>query len=568
MPALARDFTVIAVDQRGIGLSDKPRDGYDTATLANDLVGLMDALGHDRFAIVGHDTGFAIAYAVAADHPDRVDRVALAEIPGPPGSTPSPPLFVPAPLNDRLWHIPFSRVETVPEQLVQGREDVFFGYEFAIQGGALPADVIAYYVALLSQPDVLTGSFGFYRAFDATVAQNQQRKETPLDDARARHRRRGQLRRPRRRSDADSSPTTSTASRSPAPATGSPRKHPTRSSPPCRASWPRTPRDHTPTPDAPETWRIRPRAAVQRRDRVAQHRATRSRRPRRPRRARELLDADLHQLAAPRTARACLGAAPTAATDSSSSVSTHPSSRSSTSSRTSARRSRPVRSTIPSSSTTTTRSGARSPTTTGRRSTSSTVAASSKTSTSARAATNAPKRSSNSSSASTVHPPTLRPTTSKPHADWANLRSPETYLGYRRSERFGDPTAIAFDASRTYRAPDQLTLNQWTLNGDWTIGSESAVLERAGGAIRYRFHARDAHLVLAPGARPPIPFRVTLDGIAPGPAHGIDTDSAGDGTLNEGRLYQLIRQPDPIREHTLEIDFAKPGAEAYVFTFG
>ena len=180
MPTLARDFTVIAVDQRGIGLSDKPREGYDTATLANDLVGLMDALGHDRFAIVGHDTGFAIAYAVAADHADRVDRIALAEIPGPPGSTPSPPLFVPAPLNDRLWHIPFSRVENVPEQLVQGREDVFFGYEFAIQGGGLPADVIAYYVALLSQPDVLTGSFGFYRAFDATVAQNEQRKEHRL----------------------------------------------------------------------------------------------------------------------------------------------------------------------------------------------------------------------------------------------------------------------------------------------------------------------------------------------------------------------------------------------------
>ena len=110
--------------------------------------------------------------------------------------------------------------------------------------------------------------------------------------------------------------------------------------------------------------------------------------------------------------------------------------------------------------------------------------------------------------------------------------------------------------------------NQWSLDGDWTIGSESAVLERADGAVRYRFHARDAHLVLARGARPPIPFRVTLDGVAPGPAHGIDTDPAGDGTLNEGRLYQLIRQPDPIREHTLEIAFAKPGAEAYVFTFG
>ena len=95
MPALARDFEVIAVDQRGIGLSDKPADGYDTGTLAGDLVALMDALGHERFAVVGHDTGFAISYALAADHPDRVDRVALAEIPGPPGAAPSPPAVRP-----------------------------------------------------------------------------------------------------------------------------------------------------------------------------------------------------------------------------------------------------------------------------------------------------------------------------------------------------------------------------------------------------------------------------------------------------------------------------------------
>ena len=97
MPALAQDFQVIAVDQRGRGLSDKPAGGYDTGTLANDLVALMDALGHERFAVVGHDTGFAISYALAADHPERVERVALAEIPGSPGAAPSPPVFVPAP---------------------------------------------------------------------------------------------------------------------------------------------------------------------------------------------------------------------------------------------------------------------------------------------------------------------------------------------------------------------------------------------------------------------------------------------------------------------------------------
>ena len=180
MPALARDFEVIAVDQRGIGLSDKPAGGYDTGTLAADLVALMDALGHERFALAGHDTGFAISYALAADHPERVDRVALAEIPGPPGAAPSPPVFVPAPVNNRLWHIPFNRVEGLPEQLIQGREAAYFGYEFAIQGGTLPDEVVDYYVGLLSNPGVLPGSLGFYRAFDATLAQNEQRKSRPL----------------------------------------------------------------------------------------------------------------------------------------------------------------------------------------------------------------------------------------------------------------------------------------------------------------------------------------------------------------------------------------------------
>jgi pimeloyl-ACP methyl ester carboxylesterase len=181
MPALARDFEVIAVDQRGIGLSGKPQDGYDAGTLAGDLVALMDALGHERFAVVGHDTGFIIGYALAADHPDRVDRVALAEIPGPPGVAPAPPLFVPEPLNNRLWHIPFNRVnDKLTEQLVRGREDIFFGYEFAIQGGKLSDDVVNYYVGIFSDPDVLRGSFGLYRAWDTTLAQNEQRKTQPL----------------------------------------------------------------------------------------------------------------------------------------------------------------------------------------------------------------------------------------------------------------------------------------------------------------------------------------------------------------------------------------------------
>ena len=180
MPALARDFQVVAVDQRGIGLSDKPVDGYDTGTLAGDLVALMDALGHQRFAVVGHDTGFAIGYALAADHPERVERVALAEIPGSPGTVTAPPLFLPGPLNDRLWHLGFNRIDRLNEQLVAGREDLFFRWEFDAAAKKLPDEVIDHYVRMLSNPDSLSGSFGWYRALDTTIAQDQQRKTRRL----------------------------------------------------------------------------------------------------------------------------------------------------------------------------------------------------------------------------------------------------------------------------------------------------------------------------------------------------------------------------------------------------
>jgi thiol-disulfide isomerase/thioredoxin len=153
-------------------------------------------------------------------------------------------------------------------------------------------------------------------------------------------------------------------------------------------------------------------------------------------------------------------------------------------------------------------------------------------------------------------------------ADWDHLRTPETYLGYGRSERFASPHGATFDERRAYELPDHLRVGQWALAGEWTIGRENVVLDQAGGSIAYRFHARDAHLVLSPEAGELIPFRVLLDGEAPGPSHGVDVDEDGNGLLRDGRLYQLVRQHDAIRERTLEITILEPGAEAYVFTFG
>jgi thiol-disulfide isomerase/thioredoxin len=153
-------------------------------------------------------------------------------------------------------------------------------------------------------------------------------------------------------------------------------------------------------------------------------------------------------------------------------------------------------------------------------------------------------------------------------ADWSHLRTPETYLGHGRSEHFASPDGAAFDKRRAYQLPERLRINRWALAGEWTIGREHVVLDQAGGSIAYRFHARDAHLVLSSEGQEPIPFQVLLDGEAPGPSHGVDVDEDGNGLLWDGRLYQLVRQHDAVRERTLEITFLQPGAEAYVFTFG
>jgi pimeloyl-ACP methyl ester carboxylesterase len=187
MPALAEHHQVVAVDQRGIGLSDKPADGYDTATLAADMVATMDALGHDRFAVYGTDVGMPIAYALAADHRDRVDRLAVSEafLPGIAAGTALAPLLLRDPLfNARLWHLAFNQLPAeVNEALVRGREDVFFGAELDSSAGTkkLPPEVVDYYVHMLrADRDALRGSFGFYRALWTSADQNVERQKVNL----------------------------------------------------------------------------------------------------------------------------------------------------------------------------------------------------------------------------------------------------------------------------------------------------------------------------------------------------------------------------------------------------
>jgi methionine-S-sulfoxide reductase len=158
-------------------------------------------------------------------------------------------------------------------------------------------------------------------------------------------------------------------------------------------------------------------------------------------------------------------------------------------------------------------------------------------------------------------------------ADSANVSSPETYLGFARAENFLSPGSFARDSVKSYELPARLSLNQWALAGRWKVGKEKSVLDAPPGRVVFRFRARDLHLVLGPGPQDknngkPVRFRVLLDGKPPGADHGMDIDEAGNGTVREQRLYQLIRQKGAVGEHEFTIEFLDGHVEAYSFTFG
>lgn len=184
MLPLSKHFKVIAVDPRGLGISDKPEDGFDVNTLADDMFNLMDVLGHNTFLLAGHDIGVMVGYAMAVSRPKRIRRVAVGE--GTiPGASPSPEL-VPDDrrLSDFLWHFAFNRALDVNERLVEGREDIYFNYQFASKSGS-PEGVQKYardfYIELLRRvPGTLHSSFNYYRAVDETIPQVRKLKASKV----------------------------------------------------------------------------------------------------------------------------------------------------------------------------------------------------------------------------------------------------------------------------------------------------------------------------------------------------------------------------------------------------
>jgi thiol-disulfide isomerase/thioredoxin len=153
-------------------------------------------------------------------------------------------------------------------------------------------------------------------------------------------------------------------------------------------------------------------------------------------------------------------------------------------------------------------------------------------------------------------------------ADWANLKTPETYTGTARTERFASPGGIVGLKRHVYAAPERLHENQWALIGDWTMDRESARSNAGNARVHFRFHARDVHAVMGSAMDGPVRIRVTIDGKPPGDAHGTDIDADGSGIVSEFRMYQLIRQSAPIEGRTVEILFFDRGVALFAFTFG
>jgi pimeloyl-ACP methyl ester carboxylesterase len=174
MPALSKNYTVIAPDLRGIGDSSKPPTGYDGKTLAEDIHQLVTQLGFNTISLVGHDIGTQVAYSYAAAHPTEVKRLAVMEL--------TIPGFVPAGRMP-LWWVIFHQTPDVPEALVQGKEMEYLSWHYqnlAYNRAAITQEAINEYVSRYSAPGGMHAGFEHYRAFPQDAIQNQNYSKTKL----------------------------------------------------------------------------------------------------------------------------------------------------------------------------------------------------------------------------------------------------------------------------------------------------------------------------------------------------------------------------------------------------
>ena len=175
MPALARNYRVIAIDPPGLGESGRPKS-YDTAAIADCIDGFLDALGLDDVDFVGHDVGAWIGYAFAARHPRRVRRLALVDA-AIPGIAPADTYALTPERVRKTWHFYFNALPGLPEALVAGRERMFLEWLFSQRSAneaAFDEATLDEYTRVCSAPGAMQSGFAYYRAIFDSIAQNRE----------------------------------------------------------------------------------------------------------------------------------------------------------------------------------------------------------------------------------------------------------------------------------------------------------------------------------------------------------------------------------------------------------
>jgi pimeloyl-ACP methyl ester carboxylesterase len=160
-------YRVIAADLTGLGDSTRPESGYDKMTVARDMAELMAALGHPTYGVVAHDWGGPVAFALAAQFPERVTAMAVFD---------APVLGDGGPIEHHSrWHFGFHALPSLPEALTDGREDIYLRFFFSFAGArpdAISEEAQAEYVRAYSQPGAMTAGFNYYRAVPQDIADN------------------------------------------------------------------------------------------------------------------------------------------------------------------------------------------------------------------------------------------------------------------------------------------------------------------------------------------------------------------------------------------------------------
>lgn len=173
MPILARKYHVIVIEMRGMGSSDKPKEGYEKKNMAKDIHELVKILGFEKVNIGGHDIGAHVAFSFAANYPESTSKLILLDTPHPDaGMYQLPMLPIPGANYTYPWWLAFNQVQELPEQLLEGRMEIVIDWLFKNlmkDKNSISNFDKAVYAFAYNNKDAIRASNAWYQAFGQDI---------------------------------------------------------------------------------------------------------------------------------------------------------------------------------------------------------------------------------------------------------------------------------------------------------------------------------------------------------------------------------------------------------------